>query len=206
MLLVGLTGGVASGKTTVSHILRAEGAYLIDADEIARELMRPGTPAWQELSKAFGGEILDEHGAIDRKRLAARVFSDPGQRNLLNRILHPRIKNEMRRRLSEIHLEDPRALVVIDAPLLVETGEYREMDKVIVIVSNEAQQIERLKQRSGLSEEQSRRILSSQMSVGEKLKVADFIIPNEGPLEETRKKAKEVFEELKKIACEKGEP
>ena len=180
MLIVGLTGGVASGKTAVSLILRGEGAYLIDADWIARELVQPHTAAWNELIRVFGKEILQEDGSIHRKRLAAKVFSDPEQRNLLNQILHPRIKAEMDRRVKEIGQKDPDAIVVIDAALLIELGNHREMDKVIVVTSTEKQQIERLKKRDGVEQEEAQKILSSQMPLEEKLKVADFVIRNEG--------------------------
>jgi dephospho-CoA kinase len=205
MLIVGLTGGVASGKTTVSKILSEEGAYLIDADLIARELVQPHTPTWSELIRVFGKKILYRDESIHRKKLAAIVFSDPQERNLLNQIILPRIKEEMERRVKEIGQKDPGAIVVIDAALLVELGDHREMDKVIVVTSTERQQIERLKEREGASEEEVRKILSSQMALEEKLKVADFVIRNEGSLEEMRRMAKEVFQELKRIALQKGE-
>jgi dephospho-CoA kinase len=202
MLIVGLTGGVASGKSVVSRILKEEGAYLIDADQIARELVQPRTSAWEELVKVFGKEILQKDGSIHRKKLAAKVFSDPTQRDLLNRTLHPRIKEEMGRRLKAIGQKDPEAIVVIDAPLLVETGDHREMDKVIVVISTEAQQIARLREREGMDQEEARRIMASQMATEEKVKVADFVIRNEGSLEETERRAREVFQELKRIALQ----
>jgi dephospho-CoA kinase len=204
MLMVGLTGGVASGKSVVSQVLKEEGAYLIDADQIARELVQPRTPIWKELIKVFGKEILQKDGSIHRKKLAAKVFSDPEQRNLLNRILHPRIKKEMGRRLKAIGQKDPEAIVVIDAPLLIETGDHREMDKIIVVISTEEQQIERLKERRGVNREEARRIIASQIATEEKLKVAHFVIRNEGSLEETVRRAREVFQELKRIAVQKG--
>ena len=207
MLIVGLTGGVASGKTAVSQILREEGAYLIDADWIARELVQPHMAAWNELIRVFGKEILQGDGSIHRKRLAAKVFSDPEQRNLLNQILHPRIKAEMDRRVKEIGRRDPDAIVVIDAALLIELKNHREMDKVIVVTSTEKQQIERLKKRDGVEQEEAQKILSSQMPLEEKLKVADFVIRNEGSFEETKKRVKEVFEELKRVAFQRrGQP
>ena len=202
MLIVGLTGGVASGKSVVSRILKEEGAYLIDADQIARELVQPRASAWEELVKVFGKEILQKDGSIHRKKLAAKVFSDPKQRDLLNRTLHPRIKEEMGRRLKAIGQKDPEAIVVIDAPLLVETGDHREMDKVIVVISTEAQQIARLREREGMDQEEARRIMASQIATEEKVKVADFVIRNEGSLEETEKRAREVFQELKRIALQ----
>jgi dephospho-CoA kinase len=204
MLIVGLTGGVASGKSIVSRILKEEGAYLIDADQIARELVQPRTPTWKELIKVFGKEILQKDGSIHRKKLAAKVFSDLEQRNLLNRILHPRIKKEMGRRLKAIGQKDPEAIVVIDAPLLIETGDHREMDKIIVVISTEEQQIERLKERQGVNQEEAQRIIASQIATEEKLKVADFVIRNEGSLEETVRRARGVFQELKRIAIQKG--
>ena len=207
MLVVGLTGGVASGKTSISQVLGVEGAYLIDADQIARDLVQPDTAAWRELVKVFGKGILQEDGSLHRKRLAAKVFSDPEQRNLLNKILHPRIGAEIKRRLKEIAPKDPDAIVVIDGALLIEIGAHREMDKVIVVASTEKQQIERLRQRDGVNQEEAQWILSSQMPLDEKIKVADFIIRNEGSFEETRRRVKEVFEELKGIAFQRrGQP
>jgi dephospho-CoA kinase len=207
MLIVGLTGGVASGKTAVSQILKEEGATLIDADQIARELVQPHTATWNELIKVFGKEILQEDGSIHRKKLAAKVFSDPEPRNLLNQILHPRIKTEMNKRVKEIGQKDPNAIVVIDAALLIELGDHREMDKVIIVTSTEKQQIERLKKRDGVDQEEAQRVLSSQMPLEEKMKVADFVIRNEGSFEETRRRVKEVFQELKRIAIQRrGQP
>jgi len=199
MLIVGLTGGVASGKTAVSQVLKEEGAYIIDADQIARELVQPHKPAWNELIRAFGKEILQEDGFIHRKKLADKVFADPKKRKLLNQILHPRIKEEMDRRTKEIGQKDPEAIVVIDAPLIVELGDHREMDKLIVVASTQTQQIERLKERDGIGPEEALRILSSQMPVEEKVNLADFVMRNEGSLEETKKRAKEVFKELRKV-------
>ncbi len=203
MLIVGLTGGVASGKTAASQVLKEEGAYIIDADQIARELVQPHQPAWNELIRAFGKEILQEDGSLHRKKLADKVFADPKQRKRLNQILHPRIKEEMDRRTKEIGQKDPEAIVVIDAPLLVELGNHHEMDKLIVVNSTQTQQIERLKDRDGISPEEALRILSSQMPLGEKVKLADFVIGNEGSLEETKKRAREVFKELKKVLLQK---
>jgi dephospho-CoA kinase len=203
MLAVGLTGGVASGKTTVARILKEEGAILLDADQIARELVEPRTPTWAEVVKAFGPDILDEEGAIRRKKLADLAFSDPRRRRRLNEILHPPIKKEIARRLKEIGRSNPDAIVIVDAALLVETGDYREMDRLIVVTSTEVQQLERLWQRDGTGREQALAILSSQLEAEEKVKVADFVIRNEGSLEETKKRTREVFRELRRIARER---
>jgi len=203
MLIVGVTGGVASGKTTVSRIFEEEGAYLIDADQIARELVQPNRPAWKEITRAFGKEILEKDGTIDRKRLADIAFSDSGRRRILNNILHPRIKKEMGKRAREIGRKDPGAIVIFDVPLLVETGFHQDVDRVVVVASKEIQQIERLKKRAGVSEEETRRIISSQMKIEEKVKAADFVIRNEGSIETTRTRAREVFQELRRITLQK---
>jgi dephospho-CoA kinase len=203
MLIVGLTGGVASGKSVVSRVWKEEGAYLIDADRIARELVQPRAPAWKALVKAFGKEILQEDGSIHRKKLATRVFSNPVERELLNRILHPRIKREIDRRIKGIGQKGPKAIVVIDAALLVETGYYRNVDKVVVVTSTKKQQIERLRRREQMAQEMARGIIDSQISGEERIKVADIIIRNEGSRKKTERKAKEVFEELKKAVLRK---
>ncbi len=203
MLIVGLTGGVASGKSTVSEVFVKEGAYLIDADQLARDLVQPHTPAWRELVKAFGEEILQRDGSIDRKKLRGIVFSNPEKRSFLNQLLHPRIKEETQRRLKEIGQRDPEAIVVVDAALMVETGSYRDMDQVIVVFSTEAQQIERLEKRDGMSPEEAGRMISSQMPMTEKVNVADLVIRNEGSLEELRQRARDVFHMLKAWALQK---
>jgi len=197
MLIVGLTGGVASGKSVVSQVWKEEGAYLIDADRIARELVQPRAPAWKALVKAFGKEILQEDGSIHRKKLATRIFSNPVERDLLNRTLHPRITREIDRRIKGIGQKDAHAIVVIDAALLIETGYYRNVDKVVVVTSTKKQQIERLRKREEMDQEMARGVIDSQISGEERIKVADIIIRNEGSRKETERKAKEVFEKLK---------
>jgi dephospho-CoA kinase len=204
MLIVGLTGGVASGKTAVSRVLREEGAYIIDADQIARELVQPRKPAWNEIIRAFGKEILQEDGSIHRKKLADKIFTDPEQRKVLNRILHPRIKEEIDRRAKMIGQKDPEAIVVIDAPLLVELGMHHKVDRLIVVTSTQIQQMERLKKRDGRSPEEALKLFASQMLVEEKEKLGDFVIRNEESLEEMKKRAKEVFKALKKGNLQKG--
>jgi dephospho-CoA kinase len=204
MLTVGLTGGVASGKTAVSRVLREEGAYIIDADQIARELVQPRKPAWNEIVRAFGKEILQEDGSIQRKKLADKIFMDPEQRNVLNQILHPRIEKEIDRRAREIGQKHPEAIVVIDAPLLVELGMHHKVDRLIVVTSTQSQQMERLKKRDGRSPEEASKLLSSQMPIEEKVKLADFVVRNEGSLEETKKRAREVFKELKGVCFKKA--
>ena len=203
MLIVGLTGGVASGKSLVSQVWKEEGAALIDADRIARELVQPRAPAWKVLVKAFGKEILQEDGSIHRKKLATRVFSNPVEKDLLNRILHPRIKKEIDRRIKKVAQKGAKTIVVIDAALLVETGYYREVDEVVVVTSTKRQQMARLQRRDKINQEMARGIIESQISEEERIKVADIVIRNEGSREKTERKAKEVFEALKKAALQK---
>ena len=203
MLIVGLTGGVASGKTAVSRVLKGEGAYVIDADQIARELVRPHQLAWDELIRTFGREIVQEGGFIDRKKLAQKVFRDRKQRKVLDQILHPRIKEEMDRRIREIVRNDPEAIVVIDAPLLIELGAHRKVDALIVVTSTPTQQMERLKERDGRSLEEAQAIFAAQIPVEEKVKLADIVIRNEGSFEEMEKRVKGVFQELKKRLLQK---
>ncbi len=200
MLIVGLTGGVASGKSVVSQVWREEGATVIDADQIARELVQPQTPGWKALIKAFGKEILQEDDSVDRKKLAARVFSDNEARKRLNRTLHPRITREIDRRIKEIGRKTPGAIVVIDAALLIETGFYRKVDQVVVVTSTKKQQMARLKKRDATGQKMAQRIIASQIRGPERAKVADLIIRNEGSRQEVESKAREIFEELKKAA------
>lgn len=203
MLVIGLTGGIATGKSLVSKIWQKEGAYIIDADEIAKDLVKPHLPSWKKIVDEFGVEILKKDETIDRKRLASIVFSNPDKREILNKIIHPRIKEEIYKRLKEIGEKDSKAIVVIDAPLLIELGEYHGMDKVVVVASSIDKQIERIKIRNGLEEQEARKIIDSQMPISEKIKFADFIIINDGSLEEVEMKAIQVFNEIKKIAHQK---
>lgn len=203
MLIIGLTGGVASGKSLVSEIWKKEGAYIIDADQIARDLVKPYSDSWKDIVNLFGREIVQENGHINRKRLASIIFSNPEKRELLNNILHPRIKEEIYKRINEIKNTDPQAIVVIDAPLLIERGEYREVDRVVIVTSKEEDQIERIKLRNGLQKEEAKKIIDSQMPLSEKLKFADFVITNDGSIEEVRKKAIDVFQEIKSLLLNK---
>ncbi len=203
MLLVGLTGGVASGKSLVSQVWKGEGAHVIDADQIARELVGPSKPAWREIVKAFGRQILREDGSVDRKQLARRVFSNPADRDRLNRILHPRIKREIERRIAKLRRKGGKgSIVVVEAALLVETGYDKEVDKVVVVTSSKRKQMERLKMREQVDEGFARAIIDSQIDGRARAKVADILIRNEGSRKKTEERAKEVFQELKRVALQ----
>ena len=146
MKVIGLTGGIASGKSTVSRMLRQKGAHIIDADEIAKEIVKPGKPAWEDIVRYFGKEILDESGNIRRKKLAKIVFSDEKKLNLLNRITHPRIVEEIKRELEACRRRNEK-IVIIDAALLLEIGHDVLVDEVWVVAGGEEIQNDKLLKR-----------------------------------------------------------
>ncbi|WP_138442850.1 dephospho-CoA kinase [Sinomonas susongensis] len=183
MLRVGLTGGIASGKSEVARRLVELGAVLVDADLIAREVVEPGTDGLAEIAEAFGPEILTADGALDRAALGALVFADPSRRELLNSIVHPRV----RARAAAIVAQAPAdAVVVQDIPLLVETGQAANFDAVVVVDAPDDLRIRRLGERNGLTEEQSRARMAAQASREERLEAADYVIENSGSLRELR--------------------
>lgn len=200
MLLVGLTGGIASGKTLVSKKLLTLGAFVIDADEISREAMVPRTDCWNKIVKAFGKEILCTDSTIDRKKLAQLVFADAQKRNCLNRIAHPEIMQRIAVRLAAIKEEAPDTIAIVDAALLVETGAYKNYDKLIVVYAPEEIQEKRLIERDGMNREEARRRINAQGPINEKLKVADYVIRNEGTLNMLYKTTENVFSSLRTIS------
>jgi dephospho-CoA kinase len=195
--VIGLTGGIASGKSTVSMLLKQKGAAIIDADEIAKEIMQPGKPAWTEVVEHFGKGILREDGNIDRKKLAQIVFSDEKELETLNRITHPRIVEEIKRRLKSFR-EKNESVVVVDAALLLEIGLDLLVDEVWLVAVDEKTQIERLLFREksmGFAEALER--IRAQMPLEEKLKFAQRVIDNGGSIEETKRQVDRIWGELK---------
>lgn len=176
MLVIALTGGIGSGKTTVSDQLAKRGAGIIDTDLLSRELTQPGSPVLAEIRDAFGPSTLHPDGSLDRAHLRQRVFQDPNARSRLEAILHPAIRSLMLERLAT--LQTPYAVLVI--PLLFETGQQALADRVLVIDVPESTQIERVQRRSGLTEDEVRRILASQVSRQARLGGADDVIDNSG--------------------------
>ncbi len=195
-MTVGLTGGIASGKSLVADELERLGARIVDADLVSREVVRPGTPAHAGIVEAFGPEVLLEDGGIDRKKLGSIVFSDPRKLEILNSITHPRIRERIRELVSEARRADPSALIVIDAALLIEGGLFREMSKVIVVYADEKTQTERLARRDRITPEEAQKRIRSQMPLKEKLKYADYVIDNNGEPESTLERVREVYGEL----------
>lgn len=181
--VIALTGGIASGKTAVSDRFAALGVPVVDTDLLAREVVAPGTPGLAEVAGTFGVELLDEHGALDRRALRERIFSDADARRRLEAILHPRIEQAARQAIDRAG-SDPRVrYVVLVVPLLVETGLFEDADRVLVVDVPEALQLERLTVRDGLSTDQARAALSAQASREKRLAIADDVIENTGSLE-----------------------
>ena len=196
MIVVGLTGGIASGKSTVASFFEELGARRIDADRLAREALARGTPGWAQAVARFGRGILLPDGEIDRKGLAARVFADAAERRALEAIVHPAVRESVRRRLAEIGREEPSALVVLEVPLLFETGMDRGCDARVVVFVPEALQIERLMARDGIDREEALRRIRAQMPLSEKCARADWVIDNAGPLAATQAQVRDIYRRL----------
>ncbi|MBI5379960.1 MAG: dephospho-CoA kinase [Nitrospirae bacterium] len=197
MLIVGLTGGVASGKTLAAGCFAALGAEVIDADQIAREVVRPGTPAWEAIIRRFGREYLLPDGYLDRKKLGAIVFADPERRQILEAIIHPLVFAETERRIREIASRDPHAFVVLNVPLLFEAGRHLRVDKVVVVWAPEEEQILRIRQRDGLSREEALLRIRAQIPLEEKRGRADYVIDNSGPSVAVRPQVEQIYADLK---------
>ena len=204
MVTIGLTGGIASGKSTVSKEFEKLGVFLIDADQIARALIRPHKPLWRKIIAYFGGEIQKEDLTIDRFKLGQKIFNSEAERDALNRMIHPEIKREIERRRKEIGRDDPDAIVLVDAALLIETGTFREMDRIIVVSASKENQIRRLTARGGFSVEEARRRIAAQMPLKEKLKYADYVINTNGSLREIRKQVRRIHGKLMAIRAKGG--
>ena len=199
-LLAGLTGGMGSGKTTVGRLFKELGAHLLDADVISRSLVEPEQPAWQEIIDLFGKGVLRDDRTLDRGKIADIVFNDPKKKEALDAILHPRVMAEEHALYREITKKEPDALVIIDAALLIESGNYRKVDKVIVIACDEETQIKRIMAEKSFWREDAERRLRQQMPLEEKIKFADYVIQNDSGLPELKEKVVELFSQLKEMA------
>ncbi len=193
MLIIGLTGGIASGKSLVARLFKDLGAHLIDADAIVHELLAPGQPAAREVLAHFGPSIAGPGNTIDRRKLGEIVFSNKEQREWLNQCLHPKVFEVYACRVRELRERQPDAVVVLDAALLIETGHHKRMDCVVVVDADEEQQVARLTGRDGFTREHALARIRSQMPLVEKRMHADFVISNRGTREETERQAREVF-------------
>ena len=197
MQVIGLTGGIATGKSTVCAILENAGAVIIDADRIARKLVKKNLPAYRQIVDTFGKSILLPGGEINRTALGDLIFNDPRKKQLLNKIVHPQVGKETDRQLKRIEKNNPHALVILDIPLLLESGLHKNLSEVIVVYTPEHIQINRLMQRDHISQENALARIRSQMPIEEKKKLATIVIDNSGMLEDTRKQTLEIFQRLK---------
>ncbi|MBB5324520.1 dephospho-CoA kinase [Anoxybacillus tepidamans] len=184
-LTIGLTGGIASGKSTVAHMLRELRIPVIDADVIAREVVEIGEEAYGQIIETFGNGILQENGAIDRARLGAIVFHDEEKRKQLNAIVHPAVRKKMMAQ-KEAYIKSGEETVVLDIPLLLESKLTHLVDKIMVVYVDESVQLERLMKRNGFSREEAIARIRSQMPLSEKIAYADAVIDNNGTIEKTR--------------------
>lgn len=198
-LRVGLTGGIASGKSLVAGMLRDLGAAVVDADRIAREVVAPGGPAYEEVVGAFGPGIVRPDGTLDRPVLAARIFADPAARRRLNALTHPHIRRRMAEEAARLAAASDAPVIVFDIPLLLETTDGRDLglDGIIVVFADDEVRVRRLMARDGLSEEAARGRLAAQMPLRDKVARAGWVIDNNGTPEDTRRQVKRVWAALR---------
>jgi len=196
MFLVGLTGGIGTGKSTVSNYFRQQNVPLIDADLIAREVVEPGKPAWKRLRASFGDDFFDPiTGALDRKKLGDLIFGSISLRRKLNSIVHPYIRWEITKRLFVLFFTGHQ-FVILDLPLLFESGWQRILQYVIVVKCNEENQLQRLMARDSSTENEAKQRIKAQMPLETKEKSADFVVDNDGTMDETLRQAANIFAEL----------
>ncbi len=195
-LVLGITGNIASGKSTVSKELTRRGAVVVDADQLAREVVAAGSFALRKIVDAFGREILNNRGELDRDKLGQMVFADVKVRAMLNRIVHPEIAKRSAERLQELKQRNDIPLIVYEAPLLFEVGAESRVDKVLVVKINPEEQLKRLQVRDGLSEFAAQQRMVAQMPQREKIKRADFVVDNSGSIEQTLKQVDLLWPQL----------
>lgn len=202
-LVLGLTGGIATGKTTVANMLEQLGAPLIDFDVIARGVVEPGKPAWEKIVEYFGKQVLREDGTLDRKGLSRIVFEDMEKRKKLESFTHPPIYEEFLIQVNRIAERDHDAIIQADVPLLIELNLQYMFDKVLLVYVPPEKQVERLTKRDGITGEEAENLLKAQLPIDEKVPYADFVIHNEHSMEETRKQVEDLWGVLKEIQKEK---
>lgn len=205
MYLIGLTGGIASGKTVVAQRLAEHGAVHIDADVLAREVVEPGEPALTSIREAFGSDVIDSDGRLDRSALADIIFADPDARSTLNGITHPAIKERARQLIAEAAARDADATVVYDVPLLVEAGVFDQhpFDIIVVVNASTATRARRLVELRGLTRDEAAHRLNSQVSDTERLAIADVVIDSNGEVEDTLRQADRLWDTVQRSASRK---
>ncbi len=195
-LLVGLTGGIATGKTTVTGMMANPSVRVVDADALAREVVEPGTPAHRQIVVEFGRDVLQADGRLDRGRLGEIVFPDPVKRKRLEQITHPAIRARFEAIMADLERAGWDGILIWDAALLVESGGNKNMDRTVVVTTDPATQLRRLMARDGCSEEAARARTASQMPLAVKARYADYVIDNSGPREQTEARVREVYRSL----------
>lgn len=200
MLHVGLTGGVASGKSHAAQVFAELGAFVIDADHVAHQVIMPGAAAYHEIVDYFGEGVLSADGTINRKKLGEIVFSDPAALQKLNTIVHPYVFAEQDRRVTEFAERNSMGIVIVDAALLVETGAHKRVNKLIVVFCDPALQLARLMARDQLTREDALARIRAQLPVEAKLRMADYRIETSGTLKETRHQIERVYKDLMRMA------
>lgn len=196
MIIVGLTGGIATGKSTVAKMFKEAGAVIVDADLIAREVVEKGTPAWQKVRDEFGDEILLDDQEIDRDKLGDIIFNNPEKKEMLNSIVHPAVFQKIGERIKKIEQDAPDAVVMLDVPLLIESGMQDGFSDVVLVYITEKMQVKRLMERDGFPEKDALARIRSQMPIDEKKDMVDIVIDNSEGLENTRRQVKEVYTRL----------
>jgi dephospho-CoA kinase len=200
MILVGLTGGVACGKSSVARLFQDCGAVLIDADMLARTVVERGTPALKDIARVFGKKALLPDGTLNRPALAKIVFASPAKLKKLNAIVHPRVAREQAKMTRAIEAQEPQAVVIYDAPVLIEAGAHKRMDKIVVVSADEPTQIKRLHNRNHLSKAEALRRIKIQMPLEKKVKLADYVIDGTLSYEQTKHEVERIYSELKQLA------
>ena len=197
MILVGLTGGIATGKSTVAGIFKRYGATVIDADALAREVVEPGKPAWREIVETFGKTVINPDRTLNRQALGTTVFGHPGRLRQLEQIIHPRVAREQIRLTKQAALNDPRAIVIYDVPLLFEAGIDKRVGATIVVTADRETQIARLKERNDLSRTEALRRIKSQMPLAEKRRRADYVLDGTLPLPQLKQQVRLLHQSLR---------
>ena len=176
MMVVGLTGGIATGKSTVAAMFKRCGAIVIDADQLAREVVRPGKPAWREIVNVFGKAVLNPNGSLDRRALGEIVFHNRRKLRRLEHIIHPRVAREQQRLVRRIAARSPHAVIVYEVPLLFESGAHTRVDKILVVTADRETQIARLRRRNGMTRTEALRRIKTQMPLAVKVRRADVVL------------------------------
>ena len=205
MMLVGLTGGLGTGKSTIARMFAQCGAFVLDADSLARDVVKPGKPAWRDIVQYFGKHVLHPDRSVNRQALAASAFSSVRRLHRLNAIVHPRVAREQARLCRQYAATHPDAVILYDAPLLIEAGAHRRMDRIIVVTADLATQLARAQRRSGLSKREALRRIRAQLPLRAKVSQADYVLDGREPLGQLRRQVRGIYAELHEAARQRAD-